>query len=114
MFIFFFSEELADVEYLKRIFRAYFADHETYITVKHDDLQTIVDERAQACALKYQQKLRRLHLSHMDYYLDTVPRLAQTDMQKRVLKSTTLTHRRNIDYTNTEENEKHILSISVV
>ncbi len=100
--------ELADVERLKRIFSAYFAD----------DLQEIVEERAHACALKYRQKLRRLHLSHTDYYLDTIQRLAYTNAQEQFAASTTLTHtiikNTTIDYTDREENERAMLSISVV
>lgn len=68
-------EELADVERLKQIFRAYFADHQSYVTCTPEDLQVLVDERAHACAIKYREKLRRLHLSHTDYYLDTIQRL---------------------------------------
>jgi hypothetical protein len=68
----FIVEELADVERLKCVFRAYFSDHETYLSINPDDLQVLVDQRAQACAWKYREKLRRLHLSHMDYYLDTI------------------------------------------
>ncbi len=110
--------ELADVERLKRIFSAYFADHETYTTIGNDDLQEIVEERAHACALKYRQKLRRLHLSHTDYYLDTIQRLAYTNAQEQFAASTTLTHtiikNTTIDYTDREENERAMLSISVV
>ncbi len=117
--IFSISEELADVERLKRIFRGYFADHETYMTTKTDELQAIVEERAYACALKYREKLRRLHLSHADYYLDTIPRLSNvsSDVQEQVLKSMTLTHtilNTRIDYTNREDYDNHILSVSVV
>lgn len=52
---------------MKRIFRTYFTDQQTEVT---DDLQTIIDERAQACAIRYREKLRRLHLSNTDYNLD--------------------------------------------
>ncbi len=90
-------EELADVERLKQIFRAYFADHEIYIAIGNDDLQAIVNQRAHACASKYRQKLRRLHLSHTDYYLDTIQHLTHENTQ-RIRK----------------ENPEQILSISVV
>ena len=111
-----FSEELADVERLKRIFRGYFADHETYVTVGEDELQALVDERAYACALKYREKLRRLHLSHTDY-LDTVPRLSESgsDAPDQVFKSITDTHttilRTTLDGSN---RDNHILSVTVV
>jgi len=106
-------EELADVERLKRIFRAYFADHEIYITTGNDDLQAIVDERAHACALRYRQKLRRLHLSHTDYCLDTLQNFIHDD---RPSITSTHTSIKNliIDYTDREKNEDKILSISVV
>ncbi len=109
------SEELSDVENLKRIFRGYFADHETYITIKNDQLQAIVDERAYACALKYREKLRRLHLSHTDYYLDTIPRLSNDGnyVQEQVFKSMAITHT-TIDYSNREDYDNHIFSVSVV
>ena len=113
-------EELADVERLKRIFRGYFADHETYMTRRNDELQAIVEERAYACALKYREKLRRLHLSHTDYYLDTIPRLSygNTDVQEQVFKSMTLTHttivKTSIDYANRTDHDDQIMSVSVV
>ena len=75
---------MADVERLKRIFRAYFTDHETYLSADHQDLQSLVDERAEACALKYREKLRRLHLSHTDYYLDTIERLADPISSRKI------------------------------
>lgn len=108
-------EELSDVERLKRIFRGYFADHETYTTVRSDDLQTMVDERAYACALKYQQKLRHLHLANTDYYLDMI----EPSIHHYVLeKSSTLT-RTNPENTindsiTKEDDEDQIISISVV
>jgi hypothetical protein len=114
------SEELADVERLKRIFRGYFADHETSITRKNDELQAIAEERAYACALKYREKLRRLHLSHTDYYLDTIPRLsyASTDVPEQVFKSMTLIHttilKTSIDYANRTDHDDQIMSVSVV
>ncbi|CAF4706556.1 unnamed protein product, partial [Didymodactylos carnosus] len=46
-------EELANVDRLKRIFRAYFADHEACVTMSPDDVQVLVDERAHSCAMKY-------------------------------------------------------------
>jgi len=88
--------------------------------MKSDQLQAIVDERAYACALKYREKLRRLHLSHTDYYLDTIPRLSDsgTYVQEQVLKSMTLTHatvmKTSINYSNRNDYDHHILSISVV
>ncbi|CAF5068756.1 unnamed protein product, partial [Rotaria sp. Silwood1] len=102
----------------KRIFNAYFSDHETYITTKHVDLQAMVEERANACALRYRQKLRRLHLSHTDYCLDTMKNLIDNDTEEKFSKSTLLTHT-NIhntmnDYTNRNDNENQILAISVV
>jgi hypothetical protein len=112
-----FLEELADVERLKRIFRGYFADHESYMTMNDDDLQIIVDERAHACATKYRQKLRRLHLSHTDYYADTVQRLFVdvNDTQEQLSKSITLIHTtvRNT-VIDREDNDEHVLTISVV
>ncbi len=90
------------------------------MTTRNDELQAIVEERAYACALKYREKLRRLHLSHTDYYLDTIPRLSEggTDVQEQILKSMTLTHttilKTNIDYTNREDHDNHIMSVSVV
>ncbi|CAF2544705.1 unnamed protein product [Rotaria sp. Silwood2] len=113
-------EELADVERLKRIFRCYFTDHESYTTITNDELQAIVDERAYACALKYREKLRRLHLSHTDYYLDTIHRLSHigTDVQEQVSKSITSTRTSNmktsIEYLKEEDSDDHLLSISVV
>ncbi|CAF2511220.1 unnamed protein product [Rotaria sp. Silwood2] len=110
-------QELADVERLKRIFRCYFADHETYTTIGHDDLQAMVEERAYKCALRYRQKLRRLHLSHTDY-LDTVKQSIDNDAEEKLSKSTVLTHTNiqitTIDDMNRKENENQILSISVV
>ncbi|CAF0877381.1 unnamed protein product [Adineta ricciae] len=102
-------QELSDVERLKRIFSAYFADHETYMTTKNDDLQAIVEERAHACAMRYRQKLRRLHLSHTDYYLDTIQRLAHTQQVTKTTVSTTISY--------TEKDKDHdmsVLAISVV
>lgn len=60
-----------------------------------DELQAIVDERAYECAAKYREKLRRLHLSHLDYNLDTVKRVSHvstTDDSEQGLKSMALTH----------------------
>jgi hypothetical protein len=83
----------------------------------------MVDERAYSCALKYREKLRRLHLSHTDYYLDTLPRLSVPDVgnnvQEQLLKSMILTHttvmKATIDYTDREGyDDNQILSISVV
>ncbi len=118
--LFFLLEELADVERLKRIFRGYFADHESCMTMKNDELQAIVDERAYACALKYREKLRLLHISHTDYYLDSVPRSSDgsSDVQEQVFKSLTLTHttmmKTNVGYSNREHYDNHILSVTVV
>lgn len=39
----------------------------------------IVEERAQVCAAKYREKIRRLHLSHTDYYLDTIQRVSDEE-----------------------------------
>ncbi len=108
-----FLEELADVERLKRIFRSYFADHETYMTIGNDDLQAIVDKRAHRCALKYQQKLRHLHLSHADYYLDTIRRSIPDDRQS-IIPIRTSIQPGTIDYINKEKGQDQILSISVV
>lgn len=110
-----FLEELADVERLKRIFRGYFADHETYSTIRNDELQTLVEERAYACALKYREKLRRLHISHTDYYLDTIPRFSDSgnDIQEQMIKSMTVTDTM-IVHTEEDDSESCVLSISVV
>ncbi|UJR08408.1 hypothetical protein I4U23_012678 [Adineta vaga] len=105
-------QELSDVERLKRIFSAYFADHETYLTTKNDDLQVMVEERARACAMRYRQKLRRLHLSHTDYYLDTIQRLASTQASTQLTKLTTETA--TIDYTVRDDHEITIFAVSVV
>ena len=107
---------MADVERLKRIFRAYFADHETFSTVGNEDLQAIVNERAHACALKYREKLRRLHLSHTDYYIDTIQRLVDrvainTQQEKRT-KSRRLRKAQLIITSHVDRQE--ILAISVV
>ena len=109
-----FLEELADVERLKRIFRGYFADHETYSTIRNDELQILVEERACACALKYREKLRRLHLSHTDYYLDTIPRLSEggNDVQEQLIKSITVTDTMIVH--TEDESQRCFLSISVV
>ena len=103
MYGFPFLEELADVERMKRIFRGYFADHETYSTIRNDELEALVDERAYACALKYREKLRRLHLSHTDYNLDTVPRFYDigNDVPEQITEAE-------------EEGQRRILSVSVV
>ncbi len=69
-----------------------------------DELQAIVNERAQACAEKYRRKIRRLHISQIDYYLDTI----QHERQPTFSTETT-----TIDYTNREYPDQ-ILSISVV
>ena len=58
------------------MFRTYFADQQTEV---NDDLQAIIDERAQACAIRYREKLRRLHLSNTDYNLDTIERRIPDD-----------------------------------
>ncbi|CAF1483168.1 unnamed protein product [Rotaria magnacalcarata] len=111
-------QELADVERLKRIFRGYFADHESCTSIGHDDLQAMVEERAYACALKYQQKLRRLHLSHTDYYIDMVERFSYNDIDEKNSKFTIMTHT-SIPHTkfhnmNRDEHENQIWPISVV
>lgn len=114
--IFLFLEELADVERLKRIFRGYFADHETYLTVQSDELQALVEERACACALKYREKLRRLHLSHTDY-LDAVPRLSDSgnDVREQIIKSMTIHNTAFLKIDRQEEEDQcRILSVSVV
>jgi hypothetical protein len=91
------------------MFRAYFADHETYSKIGKDELQVIVDERAHACALRYQQKLRHLHLSQTDYCLDTtVQRLESVTLTRSSIINTI------IDDTYQEENNQQILTISVV
>ena len=42
---FVFSEELADIGYLKHIFRSsYFINHRPYMTITEDELQTIIEE----------------------------------------------------------------------
>ncbi len=94
------------------------------MTINNDDLQAMVEERAYACALKYREKLRRLHLSHTDYYLDTIPRLSDggTDTQESVSRSITTTTtttqttamKRSTDYFSREDCDSHIMSISVV
>lgn len=96
-------EELADVERLKRIFRGYFADHETYTSLKTEDLQRLVEQRAHACAIRYQQKLRRLHFAHTEYYVDTLRRLNYEANQSK----------RNTLVNNFDDDE-HMFSISVV
>ena len=112
------SEELADVERLKRIFRGYFADHDSFLTIKPEELQAIVEQRAHACAAKYREKLRRLHLSHADYYLDTIHRLSVEDqlLSEPLVTATTFIRRttaldRTIGYPDLDE---QIMSISVV
>jgi hypothetical protein len=111
---------LADVERLKRIFTGYFADHESYTTIQNDELQAMVDERAYACASKYREKLRRLHLSHTDYYLDTIQRLSDdgNDVHEQISKSISLTRttimKTSIDYSNRTDQNTRIMSISVV
>jgi len=83
------------------------------MSMGNDDLQAIVDERAHACALRYRQKLRRLHLSHTDYYLDTVPRIIYEDRQSII--STRISIKNTmLDYIDREKNPDQILSISVV
>ena len=117
-----FVEELSDVDRLKRIFRGYFADHETYSSIGHDDLQAIVDERAHACALKYREKLRRLHLSHTDYYLDTIQHLVDrvsipnaSDDAPAVLPLTPMATRSHLmHYSRRQECDHRVLSITVV
>jgi hypothetical protein len=78
----------------------------------------MVEERAIACALKYRQKLRRLHLSHTDYYLDSVHRTsnAESDVQEQISKSTILTRTSIVDDISQEDHHHHhhILSVSVV
>lgn len=70
------------------MFRTYFADRQTEV---NDDLQAIIDERAQACAIRYREKLRRLHLSNTDYNLDTIqpriPNHRHSILQKRTIAS---------------------------
>ncbi|CAF1180382.1 unnamed protein product, partial [Didymodactylos carnosus] len=84
-------EELANVDRLKRIFRAYYAQHEACTTMSPDDVQALVDERAHSCAMKYRHKLRSLHLSQADY-LVTEHRVlkgledAETNEYERVYK----------------------------
>ena len=119
--IFIVLEELADVERLKRIFRGYFADHQSFVAIKHDELQSIVEERAQACAAKYREKLRRLHLSHTDYYSDTVQRFSEEDnsMPENLCRSRTficnnVDFNTNLIYPNSDELDERISPISVV
>ena len=106
------------MERLKRIFRGYFADHESFLTTKHDELQAIVDERAHACAAKYREKLRRLHLSHADYYSDTVHRLSGEDqlLTEPLVTSTTFIRRTTVLNTKIEypDPNEYIMSVSVV
>ena len=114
-------EELADIDRLTRIFQGYFADHESCTTITKDELHAMADERARACASKYREKLRRLHISHTDYYLDTVPRLFDKDQhsQRSSSESTTLiTHaavlNTIIDYSYRHDREDPMWSVSVV
>lgn len=77
-------------------------------------MQSLAEERAYACAIKYRQKIRRLHLSHTDYYLDTIPRLSvsENEFQEQIFRALTLSGR-----TKTKPNEDQdyqCLSISVV
>ena len=118
---FYFSEELADVERLKRIFRGYFSDHQCFSAIEHDELQAIVEERAQACAAKYREKLRRLHLSHTDYYLDSLHRLSteENPLSEQLSTSTTVITRTTLfnttnDCPDRNANDHRIMSISVV
>jgi len=80
----------------------------------------MVDIRAYACARKYREKLRRLHLSHTDYYLDSVQRVsnAESDVQEQISKSMTLTHttvmETNMNDSNREDPNYYMLSVSVV
>lgn len=80
----------------------------------------MVDERAYACALKYREKLRRLHLSHTDYYLDTIQRSSDggNDIQEQILKTMTLAQttviKTTINYSNRIDYDNNILPISVV
>jgi hypothetical protein len=117
---FFFLEELSDVDRLKRIFSGYFADHESYATINNDQLQAMVERRAYTCARKYREKLRRLHLSHTDYYLDSVQRISnsESDVQEQISKSMTLTHttvmETDMNDSNREDRNYHLLSVSVV
>lgn len=107
------------MERLKRIFTAYFSGHETYLTTKNADLEVMVEERARACAMRYRQKLRRLHLSHTDYYLDTIQRLAHATTQNPVAQSTTVAcvtaRSTTVDYARRRaDSEVAFLSVSVV
>ena len=114
----FYLEELADVERLKRIFRGYFADHETYTTMGNADLQAMVEQRAHECALKYRQKLRNLHLSQTDYQLDIIQTLTDNSTHEQFLKSSLLRQTNNrhvkVNYMNSDDHENQILSISIV
>ena len=115
-------EELSDVDRLRRIFRGYFADHETCSSIGHDDLQAMVDERAHACASKYREKLRRLHLSHTDYYLDTIRHLVDrvsianiSDDAPPVLPLTPITTQSSLmHYSHRQKCDHRVLSITVV
>ncbi len=98
---------------MKRIFRVYFADHETCMTMGNDALQAIIDKHAYACAKRYRQKLRRLHLSHADYYLDTIQRVAYDNRQSISVTQTSLRNS-TMDFSDRENNQDQILSISVV
>ncbi|UJR37847.1 hypothetical protein I4U23_030537 [Adineta vaga] len=107
-------EELSDVNRLKRIFYCYFNEHESCTTINNAELRSIAEERAYACAIKYREKIRRLHLSHADYYLDTIPRLSvsENEFQEQILKS--LPSSRRTEMKTTKEFDYEYLSISVV
>lgn len=113
-------EELADVERLKRIFYCYFTEHESCSGINNAELQLIADERAYACAIKYREKIRRLHLSHADYYLDTIPRLSEADseLQEQIAKSLASARlsqtKMSMDCSMSDEHEYPLLSVSVV
>lgn len=52
------------------MFYVYFISHDSYSTMHRDELEALVNDRAQSCSLKYRQKLKQLQMSHADYYLD--------------------------------------------
>ncbi|CAF0893987.1 unnamed protein product [Adineta ricciae] len=107
-------EELSDIDRLKRIFYCYFNEHESFTTINNNELQSLAEERAYACAIKYRQKIRRLHLSHTDYYSDTIPRLSvsETEFQEQIFRSLTLLGRTKTKQN--EDQEYQYLSVSVV
>ncbi|CAF0723198.1 unnamed protein product [Adineta steineri] len=115
-------EELADMERLRHIYNCYFTDHESYMTINNEERHAIVEERAYECATRYREKLRRLHLSHTDYNLDTVKRSSDggSDVQEQISKLLILPHKTmktlSIDYSSRidDDYDHHIMAVSVV